>query len=130
MIPKRIQISLGLAAAILGLSLGLSFLDNTALLSENGANRIMQIAIGLLLAGYGNFMPKDIENTGSSPRAFTAVRVGGWALTIGGLIYAGLWAFAPYPVADAWSMISVGIAVLITLGYGAWCWMGGRSKTV
>lgn len=125
---KRIRFSLITAALILGLSFALTQLDNTALLSETGSTRIMQVVMGLILVGYGNYMPKDIANTGNSPRALRAIRFGGWAITLGGLAYAGLWAFAPYAVADLWSVIALGSAVVVMLGYAAWCRLGGADE--
>jgi hypothetical protein len=56
----------------------------------------------------------------------TALRVGGWSLTIAGLAYAGLWAFAPLSVADTAGLFVVAAATLLTLGYAAWAFTACR----
>ena len=53
-------------------------------------------------------------------RAQSALRVGGWSMTLAGLAYAGLWAFAPLGVANIASMVVVAAAMLITMGFGGW----------
>jgi len=67
----------------------------------------------------------------SSPHAESvaqaALRVGGWSLTLAGLAYAGLWAFAPLPVADVASMIVVAAALVLTFGYALWSFTTCRS---
>jgi hypothetical protein len=66
-------------------------------------------------------MPKDIGRW-RSPRVSatlqSALRVGGWSLTLAGLAYAGLWAFAPLKFADATGLIVLAGATLVTAAYG------------
>jgi hypothetical protein len=50
-------------------------------------------------------------------QARQAQRVAGWAMVLSGLIYAGLWAFAPIPVATAVGTGAVFAGVAATLGY-------------
>jgi hypothetical protein len=45
-----------------------------------------------------------------------------------GLAYAGLWAFAPLPLANVASMVVVASAMLITMGYGGWTLLACRSN--
>jgi hypothetical protein len=49
----------------------------------------MQVMIGVILAAYANLMPKDLGQWRASARAAarsqSALRVGGWSLTLGGL---------------------------------------------
>jgi hypothetical protein len=88
--------------------------------------------IGLILAAYSNLMPKDIGRWRASAlamaRAQSALRIGGWSLTLAGLASAGLWAFAPLAAADVASIAVVASAMLITLGYGGWTLLAPCSK--
>ncbi|WP_209316068.1 MULTISPECIES: ammonium transporter [unclassified Brevundimonas] len=59
-------------------------------------NRIVLGAIGLMVAWYGNRMPKAFAPNGHARRV---ARVGGWSMALSGLAYACLWAFAPPTVA-------------------------------
>jgi hypothetical protein len=49
-------------------------------------------------------------------------------MTLAGLAYAGLWAFAPLAFADVASMVIVPSAMVITLGYGGWTLLACRSN--
>jgi hypothetical protein len=131
MILKRTGFALALGAFILAAAAGLRYAEGADMLGADGARRTMQILIGLLLAAYANFMPKQIGSARRSPhaesRAQAVLRVGGWSLTVAGLVYAGLWAFAPLPVADIASMIAVAAALVLTLGYALWSFTACRS---
>jgi hypothetical protein len=98
----------------------------------NVADRAMQVGIGLVLAAYANVMPKEIGRWPTSLRAATSsqsvLRVAGWSLTLAGLGYAGLWAFAPLAFADVAATIVLATATLIAVGYGAWAFFSCRSS--
>ena len=90
----------------------------------------MQVIIGLILAAYGNFMPKDVallRSACTTSRSQSVMRVGGWSITLAGLAYAGLWAFAPIAFADIASMIVVITALLVMAGYCGWAVLSCRS---
>ncbi len=59
--------------------------------------RVVTGMMGLWMAWYGNRMPKTMVPVPAS--AGQARRVASWSLVLSGLVYAGLWAFAPIPVA-------------------------------
>lgn len=132
MILKRISFAVALAVLILGTAAALSYAQRVDLIGPDAAKRTMQVMIGLLLAAYSNLMPKDIGRWRASAlamaRAQSVLRVGGWSLTLAGLAYAGLWAFAPLAVADVAAMAVVASAMLITMGYGGWALRTCRSK--
>ncbi|MEO6582548.1 MAG: ammonium transporter [Sphingomicrobium sp.] len=69
---------------------------------------------GLMIAWYGNRMPKAFA---PSARARQVARVGGWSMVLSGLVYAGLWAFAPIPVAIAGGCGTVLAGIAVTVGY-------------
>ncbi len=62
----------------------------------------------------GNRIPKTFVR---SARARQAQRVAAWSQVLSGLVYAGLWAFAPIPVAITVGSGAVLAGVAVTLGY-------------
>jgi hypothetical protein len=117
---KRTAFALALAALILGMATGLRYAQSLDLIGPDAARRIMQVAIGLMLAAYANLMPKDVgpwRSAAAAARTQSALRVGGWSMTLAGLVYAGLWAFAPLAFADVASIVVVALAMVITMGY-------------
>ena len=90
----------------------------------------MQVLFGFMLAAYANLMPKDIGPWRGSIRAEaryqSALRVGGWSMTLAGLAYAGLWTVAPIALANVASMLIVSVVMLVTMGYGGWKFVSCR----
>jgi hypothetical protein len=102
---------------ILALALGATFARKLGYIDGDTVTRLVIGMNGPMIAYYGNRMPKSVVPSACARRV---IRVGGWAMVLSGLIYAGLFAFAPIPVA-AWAgsgAIVAGIAV--TLGYSLW----------
>ena len=132
MILKRISSAVAVAVLILGTAAGLSYAQRIDLIGPDAARRTMQVMIGLILAAYSNLMPKEVGRWRASvlaaARAQSALRVGGWSMTLAGLAYAALWAFAPLGFADVASTGVVALAMLITMGYGGWSLLACRSK--
>ncbi|MCF8505492.1 MAG: hypothetical protein K9G59_11300 [Caulobacter sp.] len=124
MISRRLVSAMALGALILGVAAALRYAEGAGMLDADSARRTMQVLIGLGLAAYANLMPKQMSGASASPlavaRTQSALRFGGWSLTLAGLVYAGLWAFAPLAFADNASMIVVAAATLLTLGYTVW----------
>jgi hypothetical protein len=132
MILKRTSFAIALAVLILGTAAALSYAQRLDLIGPDAARRTMQVMIGLILAAYSNLMPKDVGRWRASAlamaRAQSALRVGGWSMTLAGLAYAGLWAFVPLAFADVAGMAVVASAMLITIGYSGWTLLVCRSK--
>ena len=132
MILKRLSFAVSLAILTLGMAAGLEYADNLDLIGPDAARRTMQGTIGLILAAYANLMPKDVgpwrASAAAVARTQAALRVGGWSMTLAGLAYAGLWAFAPLAFADVASMVVVASAMVITMGYGGWMLLACRSS--
>lgn len=79
---------------------------------------VMRLALGvtgLWMAWYGNQMPKTLVPIAAG--ASGARRVASWSLVLSGLVYAGLWAFAPIPVAAVAGSAAVLAGVAATFGY-------------
>ena len=132
MILKRLSFAVSLAILTLGMAAGLKYADSLDLIGPDAARRIMQVTIGLMLAAYSNLMPKDVgpwrASAAAVARTQAALRVGGWSMTLAGLVYAGLWAFAPLAVADVASMVVVASAIVITAGYAGRTLLSCRSS--
>lgn len=128
---KRLGWAIALAAFILGSTLALRYAEGAGMIGADGARRAMQVLIGLMLAGYANIMPKQLGPTRGSLRADAAaqaaLRAGGWSLTLAGVAYAALWAFAPLAIADTAGLFVVAAATLLTLGYAIWAFTACRS---
>ena len=120
--PNRISVALALAALIIGSSLALAYARGQEMIAEETARRVMQVMIGLMLAAYANVMPKELgrwRSAHAAKRSQMVARVGGWAMTLAGVGYAGLWAFTPVRFADPAGMALVAVATVLTLAYGA-----------
>jgi hypothetical protein len=104
------------AGCIVTLALGATFARRLGYIDGDSVIRVMIGVTGLWMVWYGNRMPKTlvpIANAG----ARRARRVASWSLVLSGLVYAGLWAFAPIPVA-AWGGSGAVVAgLVVTLGY-------------
>ena len=130
MMLKSIVGALAVAAFILALAAGLRLAQGLEMLDADAARRTMQVTVGLILAAYANFMPKEIGRWPASARAAarsqSALRVGGWSMTLAGLAHAGIWAFAPIAFANIAAMLVVAAATLVTMGYGGWTLLSCR----
>ena len=82
--------------------------------------RISGILCGLVLAVYGNVIPRRLvryEPDSARPaRRQAALRFSGWAFVLAGLANALVWAFAPSTAMALWSMVPIVAAIaLVTL---------------
>lgn len=99
---------------ILVLALAASFARRQGYIDHETTTRLVIGATGLMIAWMGNRLPKTFV---SSAKARQARRVAGWSLALSGLVYAGLWAFAPIPVAVAGGCGAVIAGMVVTIGY-------------
>jgi hypothetical protein len=100
----------GTATVVLGaiFALKLGYIDG---------DTFLRVAIGingLMIAWYGNRMPKTFV---PSARLRQARRVSAWSQVLGGLVYTGLWAFAPIPLAIWGGLGALLAGSAVTLGY-------------
>jgi hypothetical protein len=116
MTKRLLMNGIWMAGLLIAASLILKYAQHAAMISPDAANRGGQMAIGLALASYANFMPKRI----ATGRRQVALRAGGWAFVLAGLAYAALWALAPLDLAWTASMAVLVTAVLICLGFTLW----------
>ncbi len=119
---KDILAGLICAAAMLSLALVAKFAHAHGYIDSDMTLRVIAMN-GLLIAYFGNSVPKKVA---PNTCARQAMRVSGWSMVLSGLIYAGLWAFAPIPVAVTVGTGAVFAGVIFTLGYCVW--LNGRAR--
>jgi hypothetical protein len=109
--------ALAWAGGIIALALGATFARKLGYIDSDTVTRVVIGINGLMIAWFGNRMPKAVV-----PNAYArqVTRIGGWAMVLSGLVYAGLWAFAPIPVAIVGGCVAVGVGIAVTLGYSLW----------
>lgn len=107
---KEVIADIAWGVGIVVLALGASFARKLGYIDAETVTRLVLGATGLMVAWFGNRMPKTIA---PSARARQAQRVGGWSMALSGLVYAALWALAPTDVAliGGCAAIITGIAV-------------------
>jgi hypothetical protein len=106
--------SLVWAAGLIGLALAASFARQQGYIEGDMVNRIVMGATGLMIAWFGNRLPKALA---PSACARQIARVTGWSLALSGLVYAGLWAFAPFQVALFGGCAAIIVGMAVTFGY-------------
>lgn len=114
---KELTKALAWAAAMLTLALIATFARRQGYIDADTAQRVVFVAIGLWMAWYGNRIPKTFAPSACARRA---QRVSAWSMVLSGLIYTGLWAFAPFSVAIWVGSGAVLASVVFTLGYCLW----------
>ncbi|NYT41802.1 ammonium transporter [Sphingomonas sp. R-74633] len=111
---KELVWSLAWGGGIIVLALGVSMARKLGYIESETALRLIIGSIGLMTAAFGNRIPKTVV-PGISPHR--TQRVAGWSLALSGLAYAGLWAFAPIPVATFGGMAAILAGLVVTFGY-------------
>jgi hypothetical protein len=111
---KEIAGSLAWAGGILALALAATAAHRLGLMDRDTVTRLVIGINGLMIAWFGNRIPKRFAPTASAKHA---QRVAGWSQVLSGLVYAGLWAFAPMNVAFRGGMSAVIAGIAVTLGY-------------
>ena len=118
MTNKPITSSLALAGLLIAVSIGLAYLRRLGVVGAEAPARGAMVLTGILLAVYGNVIPKSVSRL--SAKGESLERVTGWATVLAGIAYAAIWAFAPIEIAAIASMVAVLIGFVIVLGYCAW----------
>ncbi len=122
---KSIRTALVIAGAQLGGALLLTLAHKQGLIDSETTTRGVMVLIGLMLVVIGNAMPKKQEgpaspSLGHARARQSILRVGGWALTLGGLVWIAFWLFAPRDMATLGSVTAVAAASLVMVGYAIW----------
>lgn len=106
--------SLAVAGGLIALALGASMARQQGYIDGDAVTRLVMGATGLMVAWAGNRAPKAFV---PDPRGRQVTRVAGWSLALSGLVYAGLWAFAPFPVALWGGCGAIVAGMAVTLAY-------------
>jgi hypothetical protein len=82
--------------------------------------RAFGVVLGLILAAYGNFMPKQLspmgdETSHASARKQSTLRFAGWVFVIVGLVHALVWIALPIKWANTAAMIDVAFGLAMVL---------------
>jgi len=111
---KDLIVDLGWGVGIVVLALAASLARKLGYIDTDTVNRLVMGAIGLMVAWFGNRMPKRFVPSDWGRRVN---RVGGWSLALSGLVYAGLWAFATTQVAVIGGCGAILAGLAVTIGY-------------
>ncbi len=111
---KEISVGLTWGGGILVLALGAVLARKLGYVEPDTVTRLVIGANGLMVVAFGNRIPKTFTPSAQVRRV---QRVAGWSQVLSGIIYTGLWAFAPMPVA-AWGGTGAVLAgFAVTIGY-------------
>jgi hypothetical protein len=110
--------SLAWAGGMIGLALGANLARKLGYIDADTVTRMVVGINGLMVAWFGNRMPKAVVPVAGVRRQ--VMRVGGWAMVLSGLVYAGTWAFAPIPVAIWVGCGAIVAGMAVTIGYSVW----------
>ena len=113
---KELPTNIAWAAGILAVALGAAFARRMGLIGHESAVRVLAMN-GLLVAYYGNRMPKSLARGACSRQAN---RVGGRAMALSGLVYAALFAFAPISLALTLGTGTLAAGMAATFTYCFW----------
>jgi hypothetical protein len=111
---KELKEGLVWGGTVVVVALCASFARKLGYIDSDVVTRVVFGTNGLMIAWYGNRMPKAFV---PSARARQARRVAARSLVLSGLIYAGLWTFAPIPVAKTGGSGAIVAGIAVTLGY-------------
>ncbi|WP_189644617.1 ammonium transporter [Luteimonas gilva] len=111
---KELASNLAWGVGIVVIALASTYARKLGYIEAETVTRIVMCAIGLMVAWFGNRMPKRFV---PNPWARQATRVGGWSMALSGLIYAALWVFAPTQIAVVGGSAAVILGILVTISY-------------
>lgn len=114
---KELLVALAWGGGIVLLALGATFARSQGYIDQDTVLRVVIGINGLMIAYYGNRAPKAAAPSACARRI---ARVSGWSFVLSGLVYAGLWAFAPIPLAITLGTGAVAAGMIVTLGYFFW----------
>lgn len=114
-------------------ALALTAANKLGWIDSDTTTRGVMILIGVMLVVVGNAMPKKFEGpaeqtVGEVVTRQSILRVGGWAMMLGGLVWVALWAVAPRDTATIGSVTAVASAVVVMMVYAVWRYRKHRSS--
>ncbi len=104
------------AGTLIAAALAATAAKQAGWIDGDAVTRIVMGGTGLMLAWFGNRMPKTWVPQAAARRVN---RVAGWSQAISGLVYAGLWAFAPFDTALWLGCGAIVFGIAVTVAYCA-----------
>jgi hypothetical protein len=106
-------------------SLLLGYASRQGLISAETMMRGVMVLIGLGLAAYGDRIPKSTYGPPPPTVPLAALRqsvlrTAGWSMMLGGVAFAGFWAFAPLEIARVGAMAALGGFMAVMCGFVTW----------
>ena len=111
---KQVITDLAWGLGILMVALVASFARKLGYVDSETVTRVVIGLSGLMIASFGNRMPKTFVPNACARQV---TRVASWSFVLSGLVYAGLWAFAPIPVAVVGGCAAVLLGMAVSIGY-------------
>jgi hypothetical protein len=118
----RVRYSITGASLLMAMPLAFQLADEVGALSGDNSldERAFGVVLGLILAAYGNFMPKqlaplDNDTDHASGHKQSTLRFAGWVFVIIGLIHALIWIALPIAWANTAAMIDVAFGLTMVL---------------
>ena len=122
---KPAAAAMALAVVFLGLTVLMKVAERNGLITGDLGARSFMVLTGLIIAAYGNVVPKQLKRPRATPeaeaRVQSALRVCGWVMTLAGLVVAGMWLVAPEVVAEPVSLLALLAAFLVVVFYALRC---------
>lgn len=123
-VKKELIPALAWAAGMIGVAFAAAYAHRQGYIDADMKTRVVAIN-GLWMAWYGNRIPKAFV---PSACARQAKRVTGWSMVLSGLVYAGMYAFAPIPLAFSFGTGAVLAGIAVSLGYCLWLAAKAKAK--
>lgn len=111
---KDLYGSLAWGGGIIAVALAATAARQAGLIDGDAVTRVVMTVIGLMVAWFGNRMPKTFAPSAVAQRV---QRIGGWSMALSGLVYAGLWAFASFDVALWLGCGAILAGIVVTAAY-------------
>lgn len=111
---KELKADIAWGGGIVAVALVATLARQLDYIDGDSATRIVLGVTGIMLAWYGNRMPKALVTDACERRV---TRVAGWSMALSGLVYASLWAFAPITVALVGGCGAVIAGIAVTMAY-------------
>jgi len=111
---RNFTANLAWGGAILVVALAGRAIRDRGYMDPDTLTRMVIGANGLMIAWMGNRLPKAFVPYACARRVR---RVGGWAMALSGVVYAGMFAFAPLSLAYPVGAGAVVAGIAVTIGY-------------
>ncbi len=117
---EALRFSIAVAAAMVGMTLGVLVARRAGLIDASDSTvwlRLAGVASGLIIAAYGNVIPKKLVrfDPADPARKLALQRFSGRVIVLAGLANALVWAIAPMDRAALWSMVPLAAAIALIL---------------